>query len=64
MTDTQTTDADRKLEYCANCGERHTEAAMVFAKLIGASSALMPEMHRHQEEETRYPPWQLNPRPN
>lgn len=40
MTDTQTADSDRKLEYCANCGERHTEAAIAFAKVIGASSAL------------------------
>ena len=31
---------DSKLEYCANCGERHTEAAIAFAKLIGASTAL------------------------
>jgi len=29
-----------KLEFCANCGERHTEAAIAFAKLIGASSVL------------------------
>lgn len=27
-------------DYCANCGERHTEATIAFAKLIGASTAL------------------------
>jgi len=33
-------DAESKLQYCANCGEPHTEAAIAFAKAIGASSAL------------------------
>jgi len=35
-----TDDTDGKLQYCANCGERHTEAAIAFAKVIGASSVL------------------------
>lgn len=37
---TQTTDSDGKLELCPNCGERHTEKIIAFAKLIDASSAL------------------------
>jgi hypothetical protein len=34
------------LEYCATCGERHTETAIAFAKVIGASSALCKKCTR------------------